>query len=180
MDPRFRGEHTYKVDKKGRLSIPADFRRVLETGDPAWAEGLRPNLVLVYGGADNRYLEGYTVAAADARAEKIERLPESNLRRRLIRQYISKSIPIQIDPDGRLVIPQRYRDMIGLELEANAVFVGTLGTFQVWSEEQYEDYLDENEADEDLGFGLAPGTNPLDALDMVLAQQALQPKPEAG
>ena len=29
----FTGEHTQKVDGKGRMSIPADFRRVLEDGD---------------------------------------------------------------------------------------------------------------------------------------------------
>ncbi|QEW21438.1 cell division protein MraZ [Marinibacterium anthonyi] len=178
MDRRFRGEHTFKVDKKGRMSIPADFRRVLEAGDPAWADGLRPNLVLVYGGSDNRFLEGYTVEAAEERADKIALLPESNLKRRLVRQYVSKSIPIMIDPDGRLVIPQRHREMIGLELEANAVFVGTLATFQIWAEDAYEAYLDETEADDDLGFDLPSGTNPLDALDMVLDQQ--RAKREAG
>ena len=171
MDRRFRGEHTFKVDKKGRMSIPADFRRVLESGDPAWSDGERPNLVLVYGGSDNRFLEGFTVKAADERAEKIERLPESRLKRKLVRQYISKSISIQIDPDGRLVIPQRYRDMIGLALDSNAVFVGTMGTFQIWSEGPYEDYLDEEDGEDDLGFDLPSGTNPLDALDIVLAQK---------
>ncbi|WP_428928516.1 division/cell wall cluster transcriptional repressor MraZ [Marinibacterium sp. SX1] len=161
------------------MSIPADFRRVLESGDPAWSDGERPNLVLVYGGSDNRFLEGFTVKAADERAEKIERLPESRLKRKLVRQYISKSIPIQIDPDGRLVIPQRHRDIIGLDLETNAVFVGTLRTFQIWSEAEYEDYLEEDDGDEDLGFDLDPGTAPLDALDIVLRQLETS-KSEAG
>ena len=33
---RFRGESVHKVDAKGRVSIPAAFRRVLEDGDPDW------------------------------------------------------------------------------------------------------------------------------------------------
>ena len=46
---RFRGEGHHKVDGKGRVSIPASFRRVLESGDPDWTDGLNPNLVIVYG-----------------------------------------------------------------------------------------------------------------------------------
>ena len=46
MARRFRGEIVQKVDGKGRVSIPAAFRRVLEQGDPEWTEGLRPELVL--------------------------------------------------------------------------------------------------------------------------------------
>lgn len=171
LDHLFRGEHTFKVDKKGRMSIPADFRRVLEAGDPSWTEGLRPKLVLVYGASEGEYLEGYTIAESDALAAKINSLPNSRLKRKLVRQYVSNSIPIQIDPDGRLVIPARHRDTIGLALEANAVFVGTLGTFQIWAEDRYEDFLEEDDGDDDLGFDIPAGTNPLDALDIVLAQK---------
>ena len=48
------------------------------------------------------------------------------------------------------------------------MFVGTLATFQIWAPEVYEaDGID----DDGLGFDLPEGTNPLDALDMVLANQ---------
>ena len=46
---RFRGEAENKVDSKGRVSIPAPFRRVLEEGDPDWSNGVNPNFVIVYG-----------------------------------------------------------------------------------------------------------------------------------
>ena len=45
----FTGEHTQKVDGKGRMSIPADFRRVLESQDPDWTDGLNPRMYLLYG-----------------------------------------------------------------------------------------------------------------------------------
>ena len=34
MSRRFRGESHHKVDAKGRVSIPASFRRVIEASDP--------------------------------------------------------------------------------------------------------------------------------------------------
>ncbi|MEM9123456.1 MAG: MraZ N-terminal domain-containing protein, partial [Pseudomonadota bacterium] len=42
MVRRFRGEFDQRVDGKGRMSIPASFRRVLEQGDPNWSSGGDP------------------------------------------------------------------------------------------------------------------------------------------
>lgn len=167
MARRFRGEYTFKVDAKGRVSIPAPYRRVLEAGDPDYVEGRRPQLVIVYGEDDQEYLEGYTIEEIEKLEAKIERLPSSPLKRRLVRRITSLSIPSEIDPDGRLVLPIRQRDKIGLDKEA--IFVGTSGTFRIWNPETYAAHL----ADEDdaLGADIPEGTDPLDALDMVLARQ---------
>ena len=168
MSRRFRGEYTFKVDNKGRVSIPALFRRVLEAGDPDYTEGLRPQLVIVYGDEDQDYLEAYTITEIDKLEAKIESLPSSPLKRKLVRQITTRSHHTEVDPDGRLVLPARYRDKIGLEGEA--LFVGTSGTFQIWNPDTYDSHLAE-EGDEDLGFDLPEGTNALDALDLVLSKR---------
>ena len=162
---RFRGEYTFKVDTKGRVSIPAPFRRVLEAGDPDYTDGLRPQLVIVYGDEDQPYLEGYTIAEIEKLEAKIDRLPSSALKRKLVRQVTSLSLPSEVDPDGRLVLPQRQRDKIGLGKEA--VFVGTLGTFKIWEPAAYEAHKAE---DDDLGDDLPDGIDPMDALDVVLSR----------
>lgn len=169
MIRRFRGEYTFKVDTKGRTSIPASFRRVIQTGDPDYTEGLRPQFVIVYGGADQPSLDCYTITEMEKLEERIERLPNSELKRQLVRRFISLSVPGEIDPDGRLVLPMEQRRKIGLEKEAK--FVGALTTFQIWKPETYEaTFADEPGADQDLGFGIPEGTDLLDALDMALAQ----------
>ena len=167
MGRRFRGEYTNKVDAKGRVSIPASFRRVLEAGDPGYTEGLRPQFVIVYGDESQNYLEAYTIAEMERLEEKIDRLPNSALKRTLIRQIVSCSHESEIDPDGRLVLPAKLREKIGLGKEA--VFVGTLGTFRIWAPEAYAAYCAE-EVDAP-GFDIPDGTNPLDALDLVLSRQ---------
>jgi MraZ protein len=164
---RFRGEYTFKVDAKGRVSIPAPFRRVIEAGDPDYTEGLRPQFVIVYGPDDQNFLEGYTIAEAQALENKINLLPNSPLKRRLIKEKITLSHDSEIDPDGRLVLPARLRDKIALNGEA--VFMGTLNTFRIWSPEQYEAHMAAE--DGDLGADIPAGTDPLDALDMVLGQR---------
>ena len=74
MSRRFRGESEHKVDTKGRVSIPALFRRVLEAGDPDWQSGQNPQLVVVYGDHRRNYLECYTMEAIEEVDAKIDAL----------------------------------------------------------------------------------------------------------
>jgi MraZ protein len=164
---RFRGEYTFKVDAKGRVSIPAPFRRVIEAEDPEHTEGGRPQFIIVYGEDSQEFLEGYTIAEAQALEEKINRLPNSPLKRRLVNEKITLSLDSELDPDGRLVMPQRLREKIGLQGEA--VFIGTLNTFRIWTPEGYARH--KAAESNDLGFGIAPDTDLLDALDIVLGRQ---------
>jgi len=134
---RFRGESHHKVDTKGRVSIPALFRRVLEAGDPEWTSGLAPSLVIVYGDQRQNYLECYTVEAINEVDDQIAALPRgSNGRRMLERLFNGLSFPTSVDETGRLVLPAKLRQKIGLDGEA--FFIASGDTFQIWKPETYE------------------------------------------
>lgn len=134
---RFRGEGRHKVDAKGRVSVPALFRRVLEACDPEWKEGLRPNLVIVYGDHRREYLECYTIEAIEEVDAQIAALPRGSRERRMLERLFSgQSYPTNVDEDGRLILPQKLREKIGLEGEA--YFIATGDTFQIWKPETYE------------------------------------------
>ncbi len=134
---RFRGESIHKVDAKGRVSIPATFRRVLEENDPEWSDGLNPNLIIVYGDKSRKFLEGYSITAMNDVDGKIAELPRGSKNRRYLeRMFSGQSIQTQVDETGRLVLPQKLRDKVGIT--GKAFFIAASDTFQIWQPEAYE------------------------------------------
>lgn len=150
MVRRFRGESHHKVDNKGRVSIPASFRRVLEAGDPSWTEGLSPELVIVYGDDRRRHLECFTMKAIADVERRIEKLPRGDKRRKAMqRLYNTQSLLTSVDETGRLVLPAKLRDKTSLE--GMAFFAGNGDTFEIWKPETYEAEMDaELEADDEF------------------------------
>ena len=137
MSRRFRGESQHKVDTKGRVSIPASFRRVLEASDPNWKSGEAPELVIVYGDHRRAYLECYTIAAIEEVDAKIDALPRGSMQRKMLQaMFNGQSFATTVDETGRLVLPAKLRGKINLDKEA--FFMGTGDTFQIWSPETYD------------------------------------------
>jgi MraZ protein len=134
---RFRGESHNKVDTKGRVSIPASFRRVLEAGDPNCQSSGNPELVIVYGDHRRNYLECYTMQAIDEVDDKIDALPRGSKERKMLqRMFHGQSFPTTVDETGRLVLPAKLRNKI--DLEGEAFFIAAGDTFQIWKTETYD------------------------------------------
>lgn len=161
---RFKGESVHKVDQKGRVSVPAPFRRVLEEGDPDWQPGLNPNLVLIYGMKRGNCLEGYTIEGANALDEKVSRMPTFSMARRALERLLNtNSVYAQVDDTGRIGLPAKLREMFGIETDA--VFAGMGEHFQIWSPEELRA---DTAALEAWRAGLPPEEDPfaqLDAMD---------------
>ncbi|HMO08699.1 MAG TPA: division/cell wall cluster transcriptional repressor MraZ [Paracoccaceae bacterium] len=140
----FRGEFSQKVDRKARVSVPAAFRAVIQSGDPDHTPAKRARFVMVYGGDTRRYLECYTLAGMRRLEGRIARMKLGDRRRTYLQKnLIRQSIEVEIDEDGRIVLPPQGREKIGLAGEAledgaEAVFAGDLETFQVWNRADYD------------------------------------------
>ena len=148
MAGSFRGEYVQKVDGKGRVSIPAAFRRYIEDGDPEFrarrdaaredSEKLKggARFVLVYGDARREFVECYTMEEMSALEARIAAMPRGTPRRRALeRVFITLSLNAELDADGRIVVPQKVREKLALGEEAT--FAGTGDTFQIWHPEDY-------------------------------------------
>ena len=137
MAKRFRGESTHKVDSKGRVSIPADFRSVLRHGDPEADAETQPQLVLIYGLTGKKCLEGYTIDGVDALDDEVEQHPRGSTQRAALERALNtQSTYLQLDPNGRIVLSQKLKDRIGLKGEA--FFAGMGRRFQIWEPSEYD------------------------------------------
>ncbi|WP_245860980.1 division/cell wall cluster transcriptional repressor MraZ [Rhodobacter maris] len=132
----FIGEYTFKVDSKGRVSIPALFRRELEEGDAEAAVTKRPRLVLVYGADTQKMLQVHSYTGFQALAAKINALPYSDQSRAILQRFVlNKAHPTEIDPDGRLVLPASLRERF--KLAGDAYFAGMGDIFEIWNPETF-------------------------------------------
>lgn len=145
---RFIGESHHKVDGKGRVSIPAPFRRVLISGDPDAADGGNPQLVIVYGGESRNYLECFTIEAIEKIYDKIEQMPRASKKRKALqRLYSTHALYTSVDDTGRLVLPAKLREKI--ELDDQAFFASQGETFEIWKPETYDEVYGVDEEGED-------------------------------
>lgn len=148
----FRGEFYQKVDSKARVSIPAAFRRILEAEDPASGDS-RPRVYMVYGGAGRNFVECYSRAGADELAARIDAMPwGSEDRNRAERDLIRRSVMAEIEPDGRIVLPQKVRAKMGFvadETGGEAAFAGYINRFKLYRRDVYDA---ENADDDDDGI----------------------------
>ena len=120
----FSGNSTHKVDAKGRVSLPADFRKVLENIGSSHVVILPQmkhpdyHVVLSQTGYD-KVIEQF---------EEEERDPDEIEAMAQVIQTNARQIPF--DDVGRMVLSRDLREMIGLADEVR--FVGRGSTFQLW------------------------------------------------
>ncbi|MFP5480837.1 MAG: division/cell wall cluster transcriptional repressor MraZ [Alphaproteobacteria bacterium] len=153
MAEAFRGEFYQKVDGKARVSIPAAFRAVLNADDPQKGEKGGARLYMVYGGKSRTFVECYSKRGADQLAEDIEAMEMGSPERtRAERDLISRSVMVEIDGDGRIVLPQKVREKMGfsgdLPGDAEAAFAGFTNRFRLYRKEVYEAELEAEEDDD--------------------------------
>ncbi|MBQ1202275.1 MAG: cell division/cell wall cluster transcriptional repressor MraZ [Loktanella sp.] len=143
VDLSFTGEHTQKVDSKGRMSIPADFRRVLEQGDPEWTPDRTPRMYLLYGDHLKNQLHGYTVAEFATLVAQINALPRGSERKQILsRLIIGQSIRLDVDKDGRTVMPIKQRQKLGIT-DGELTFSGLGDHFEIWKAQTYDTEVSE-------------------------------------
>ena len=119
------------------MSIPADFRRVLEAGDPEWTPGLSPRMYLLYGDHLKNQLHGYTVNEFNAVVAQINALPRGSAdKKKLSRLIIGQSIKLDVDKDGRTVMPIKQRQKLGLT-DGELIFSGLGDHFEIWKAETF-------------------------------------------
>ena len=126
---RFVSTFTNKIDAKGRVSVPAPFRGVLERD--GYAGG-----IYCYPSLDAPALD----AGGERLAQKIDGLlrglPDYSDERDELSVALYGDVQVlAIDGDGRIVLPRELRTHAGLSTEVT--FVGLGDKFQMWEPERF-------------------------------------------
>ena len=161
MDAVFIGEELHRVDSKGRVSVPAAFRKVIDAGEPDRAPGTPPSFILVYGNNSRQFLEGFPRIVHRRLMQSIARLPRNDERRRnWDRFYSGQAVILTLDETGRIVLPKKARDKIGLK--DGAYFIADNDTFQIWEPETYDKVHGIGEDGDDFD----PDADPIPLIDL--------------
>ena len=131
---RFVSTFTNKIDAKGRVSIPAPFRAVLERDG---YKGAGASGIYCYPSLDAPALD----CGGERLAQKIDGLlaglPDYSDERDELSVALYGDVQVlSIDGDGRIVVPEALRAHAGLS--AQITFVGLGDKFQMWQPEQFE------------------------------------------
>ena len=126
----FRGTHQYLVDDKGRVAIPARFREVLS--------GLQDERLVVtkFRRRGRPCLDVYPLAGWQRFEEKIA--TEKRFNRKLATfeaYYVGSAQDVQLDAQGRMLIPPTLREYAGIGREV--MFVGATDRFRIWAKDIY-------------------------------------------
>jgi len=122
----FTGEYRHAIDGKGRIAVPVRFRAELETGAfvSRWVDSC---------------LAVFPREAWDQLAARVAGLPISDAGARTFSRFVfSGAFEIELDRQGRAVVPAGLREFAALEGEA--VVVGARDHIELWRPSRWADY----------------------------------------
>ena len=123
------GSFRFKTDAKGRVSLPAKFRKVLSE-DLVVTCALTGEYLMVFDGQ-----QSFNTWVNALFEDKFGGYKPTSVEHQNLKSYLKgNSFDVAADSAGRILLPQDLREKAGIEREV--VIVGNTGFFEVWSEER--------------------------------------------
>ena len=120
----FMGEYNHTIDAKGRLIIPSKFRESL--GDEFVVTKGMDGCLFVYDNEEWKKFE-----------EKLLSLPMMDKQvRQFTRYFLAGAASVEVDKQGRILLPAHLREFAGLEKDV--VLVGVGSRVEIWSKDKWE------------------------------------------
>lgn len=122
----FMGEFRHTIDEKGRIIVPAKFR-----------EGLGESFIVTRG--LDHCLFVYPHSEWTQLEQKLKSLPFTKAdARKFTRFFFSGAAELELDKQGRVLIPAQLREFARLKKEC--VVIGVSTRVEIWCKEQWEEY----------------------------------------
>jgi MraZ protein len=140
---RFRGRFDYTIDAKGRINIPAKFRKALSP---------EADETFVICRAPDRSLRAYPQDQWNEFEDKVAALPPTPETDRLQRLLFSTVSDSRLDGQGRIALSPVHINLAGIT--KNVTIFGRPGYIEIWDTERFEQYTSPEGTFED-GFDTA-------------------------
>jgi MraZ protein len=122
----YTGRHIHTLDDKGRVSVPAQFRRQLPKEGLFIGKGMEGSLILYPPEKWEKVRDGLASLSRNSRRN-----------RDIIREFSQYIRPVSIDGQGRISIPSDLLEISGIDHEV--VFLGMLDSIEIWAADKYGD-----------------------------------------
>ncbi|MEW6182592.1 MAG: division/cell wall cluster transcriptional repressor MraZ [Bacillota bacterium] len=128
----FIGEFLHTLDIKGRVFIPARFK-----------EGLGERFIVTKG--LDRCLFCFPRSEWEATEKKLRRLTFARAdARAFARLFFSGASELEVDKQGRILVPGNLREYAGLSKDV--VILGVSSRVEIWAKEEWGDYSSKTQA----------------------------------
>jgi MraZ protein len=130
----FKGTYRHRIDPKGRLPVPAAFRRALS------AQGASSVVVTPL----DQCLAAYPPGEWERLVGQLRAMPAfSKPVKALTRLLASRAMDCELDVQGRILLPPGLRAAAGLAGEV--VVVGVLDRFEIWAPLTWDGFIRDSE-----------------------------------
>jgi len=136
---RFHGRFRQKIDEKGRVSLPAIFRRAIPAEDE--------NGTLILRAGPDGYLQALSVQEWESRIERLtEEQPSKGADGRWRRRTLYSSVvPASIDDKGRFTIPRELLETAGIRKDC--LILGVDRAIEIWNPDRFFELEAQHETD---------------------------------
>ena len=128
----FLGEYEHTIDAKGRLAVPAKFRAQMDRG-AVISKGM------------GTCLSVYTMERWDEKSAELASGKTSDELRDFERRIYPSASEVELDGQGRMVIPAKLRSYAGLASEVTVA--GVRDHFEIWDRTAWQTYQERLDAE---------------------------------
>jgi MraZ protein len=132
----FLSTYLNKVDRKGRVSVPAAFRAALA--------GSGSSGIVAYRAVKLPAIEAAGLDRIEEMSRRLDSLPELSEEREALATLLADMEQLAFDGEGRIMLPPGLAKHAGIE--GDATFVGGGPTFQIWEAGRFKRHQEEMRA----------------------------------
>ena len=127
---QFLGNIEARADAKGRIFVPAVFRKRLQGADEEFLvlrKDIFQDCLVLYPG---------TVWENEIETLRVRLNKWNKEQQQVFRQFVLDAERLEMDASGRILIPKRYMTLVGIESDVR--FLGVDNTIEIWAKERLE------------------------------------------